>query len=105
MHSDSLSDLVDWFTAHDGTFDCSALTFAQIEGLGWGAFALRDLQVQPLAIIAIFFFLTFRFLSAGNTVDSTRCTATVARSYAAHITSPSHPLDPHLLSALSSRRI
>ena len=58
MHSDSLSDLIDWFTAHGGTFDRSALTFAQIEGLGWGAFALRDLQVQPLTIIiiTIFFF-------------------------------------------------
>lgn len=62
MHSDSLSDLVDWFTAHDGTFDRSALTFAQIEGLGWGAFALRDLQVQPLAIIAIFFFFNLSLL-------------------------------------------
>jgi hypothetical protein len=50
LHSDSdshLSDLLAWFTANSGTIDRSALTFAQIEGLGWGAFALRDLQVQP----------------------------------------------------------
>jgi hypothetical protein len=45
----SLSDLLAWFTANGGTIDRSALTFAQIEGLGWGAFALRDLQVQPFA--------------------------------------------------------
>ena len=46
-------DLVDWFTAHNGTFDRSALTFAQTDTLGRGAFALRDLQVlQPS-----FFFL------------------------------------------------
>ncbi|KAF8499657.1 SET domain-containing protein [Russula emetica] len=38
------SDLVDWFTAHNGTFDRSALTFAQTDTLGRGAFALRDLQ-------------------------------------------------------------
>lgn len=37
--------LVDWFTAHNGTFDRAALTFAPIDNLGWGAFALRDLQV------------------------------------------------------------
>ncbi|KAI0272250.1 hypothetical protein BGY98DRAFT_1001427 [Russula aff. rugulosa BPL654] len=37
-------DLVDWFTAHNGTFDRSALTFAQTDTLGRGAFALRDLQ-------------------------------------------------------------
>ncbi|KAF8264796.1 SET domain-containing protein [Lactarius quietus] len=36
--------LVAWFTAHSGTFDRAALTFAQIDKLGWGAFALRDLQ-------------------------------------------------------------
>jgi hypothetical protein len=66
MHLGSLSDLIDWFTAHDGEFDRSALTFAQFEGLGWGAFALRDLQVQPLAvwpiiITTIFFFNVFLF--------------------------------------------
>ncbi len=59
------SDLLDWFTAHSGTFDRSALTFARTEGLGWGAFALRDLQVQPLALpsLSIFFsfFFAFRF--------------------------------------------
>lgn len=38
------SDLVDWFTAHNGTFDRSALTFAQTDSLGRAAFALRDLQ-------------------------------------------------------------
>jgi hypothetical protein len=62
MHSDS--DLLDWFTAHSGTFDRSALTFARTEGLGWGAFALRDLQVQPLGttiIIHLFFFFASRF--------------------------------------------
>jgi hypothetical protein len=37
--------LVAWFTAHNGTFDRAALTFAPIDNLGWGAFALRDLQV------------------------------------------------------------
>ena len=37
--------LVDWFTAHNGTFDRAALTFAPIDNLGWGTFALRDLQV------------------------------------------------------------
>jgi hypothetical protein len=37
--------LVDWFTAHNGTFDRAALTFAPIDNLGWGAFTLRDLQV------------------------------------------------------------
>ena len=57
------SDLVDWFTAHNGTFDRSALTFAQTDTLGRGAFALRDLQVPPS-----FFFLA----SAGNTVNSSR---------------------------------
>ena len=57
--------LVDWFTAHNGTFDRSALAFAQIDSLGRGAFALRDLQVQP----HLFFFLA----SAGNTVNSSRC--------------------------------
>lgn len=36
--------LVAWFTAHNGTFDRAALTFAPIDNLGWGAFALRDLQ-------------------------------------------------------------
>ncbi|KAI9442566.1 SET domain-containing protein [Lactarius indigo] len=36
--------LVDWFTAHNGTFDRAALTFAPIDNLGWGAFALCDLQ-------------------------------------------------------------
>ncbi|KAH9083935.1 SET domain-containing protein [Lactarius deliciosus] len=41
MNPDSL---VDWFTAHNGTFDRAALTFAPIDNLGWGAFALRDLQ-------------------------------------------------------------
>ncbi|KAI9507469.1 SET domain-containing protein [Russula earlei] len=40
----SVSELVTWFTAHNGIFDRSALTFAQIDGLGWGALALRDLQ-------------------------------------------------------------
>jgi len=63
MHSDS--DLLDWFTAHSGTFDRSALTFARTEGLGWGAFALRDLQVQPLGTTIIihlfFFFFASRF--------------------------------------------
>jgi SET domain-containing protein 6 len=48
-------DLVDWFTAHNGTFDRSALAFAQIDSLGRGAFALRDLQVQP----HLFFFSRF----------------------------------------------
>lgn len=37
--------LVDWFTAHNGTFDRTALTFAPNDNLGWGAFTLRDLQV------------------------------------------------------------
>jgi hypothetical protein len=37
--------LVDWFTAHNGTFDRAALTFASIDKLGWGAVAVRDLQV------------------------------------------------------------
>ncbi|KAI9455472.1 SET domain-containing protein [Lactarius psammicola] len=41
MNPDSL---VNWFTAHNGTFDRSALTFAPIDNLGWGALALRDLQ-------------------------------------------------------------
>ncbi|KAH9058770.1 SET domain-containing protein [Lactarius vividus] len=41
MNPDSL---VDWLTAHNGTFDRAALTFAPIDNLGWGAFALRDLQ-------------------------------------------------------------
>ena len=48
------SDLVDWFTAHNGTFDCSALTFAQTDTLGRAAFALCDLQV-------LFFFFLFFF--------------------------------------------
>jgi hypothetical protein len=42
MYPDSL---VEWFTAHNGTFDRARLTFAPIDNLGWGAFALRDLQV------------------------------------------------------------
>lgn len=47
--------LVDWFTAHNGTFDRSALTFAQTDTLGRAAFALRDLQVQT----HLFFFFFF----------------------------------------------
>ncbi|KAI0256356.1 hypothetical protein BJV78DRAFT_1171281 [Lactifluus subvellereus] len=39
-----MDHLVDWCTAHSGTFDRNSLTFALIDGLGWGAFALRDLQ-------------------------------------------------------------
>ncbi|KAI0305377.1 hypothetical protein B0F90DRAFT_1697369 [Multifurca ochricompacta] len=45
MNNDAGVDyLINWFTAHNGTFDRNALTFAPIDGLGWGAFALRDLQ-------------------------------------------------------------
>jgi hypothetical protein len=50
-----MAHLLDWFTAHSGTFfDRDALTFAQIDTFGWGAFALRDLQVQ------LFFFFHHR---------------------------------------------
>jgi hypothetical protein len=49
------SDLVDWFTAHNGAFDRSALKFAQTDTLGRAAFALRDLQVPPPS----FFFSRF----------------------------------------------
>ncbi|KAI0001251.1 hypothetical protein BJV74DRAFT_876781 [Russula compacta] len=42
----SHSHLVDWFTAHNGTFDHSALAFVPIDGVGWGALALRDLQQE-----------------------------------------------------------
>ncbi len=37
--------LVDWFTSHNGAFDRAALTFAHADTLGWGAFALTDIQV------------------------------------------------------------
>jgi len=67
---DSDSDLVDWFTAHNGTFDRAALTFTKIEGLGWGAFALRDIQVPRFGIIIIIFFF---LVSAEIAVNSTRC--------------------------------
>ncbi|KAI0037573.1 hypothetical protein FA95DRAFT_1568124, partial [Auriscalpium vulgare] len=38
--------LVDWFEAHGGIFDRSALTFAPLPGQGYGALARRDLAVR-----------------------------------------------------------
>ena len=89
------SDLVDWFTAHNGTFDRSALTFAQTDTLGRGAFALRDLQVPPS-----FFF----FFSLLLETRSTHPAITVARPHPVHPTPPSHSLDAHLLASLSNWR-
>lgn len=88
-------DLVDWFTAHNGTFDRSALAFAQIDSLGRGAFALRDLQVQP----HLFFFFSLLLETR-----STQPAATAARPHAVRPAPPSHSLDAHVLAPLSNRR-
>lgn len=72
------SDLVDWFTAHNGTFDRSALKFAQTDTLGRAAFALRDLQVPPPSF---FFFLA----SAGNTVNSSRSNRSKATPFSPYL--------------------
>ena len=93
MASDLL--LVDWFTAHNGTFDRSALAFAQIDSLGRGAFALRDLQVQP----HLFFFFSLLLETR-----STHPAATAARPHAVHPAPPSHSLNAHLFSPPSDRR-
>ena len=87
--------LVDWFTAHNGTFDRSALTFAQIDGLGRGALALRDLQVQP----HLFFFSSLLLETR-----STHPAQPTARPHPLHNTPPSHSLNAHILSPLENRR-
>jgi len=89
------SDLVDWFTAHNGTFDRSALLFALTDTLGRGAFALRDLQVRPPS---------FFFSSLQLETRSTHPALTAARPHPVHPTPPSHALDAHIRSPLSNRR-
>ena len=94
-----MDHLVDWCTAHSGTFDRNSLTFALIDGLGWGAFALRDLQVRSLHGISYFFFSSSLLLET----RSTRPALALARSHTLHPTPSSRFVDAYRLSSLSDR--
>ncbi len=83
MNPDSL---VDWFTAHNGTFDRAALTFAPIDNLGWGAFALRDLQVLPNQ-------------NTANLLRSNIILMSLARSYPLFFPPRFDFVDPYILSS------
>lgn len=43
-----MSDLLKWFTQAGASYNQTAMELRQVEGMGWGAFALRDISVYAI---------------------------------------------------------